>query len=105
MTKRGLNANEASVEDAGHHGSDEAAEEEELVCIAEYDYPDEADLARGLLEAAEISTQLESEPGIVKLFVPEKFAEQALQMLMTPLSDEDLEAQAEAASNPDFEEE
>jgi hypothetical protein len=103
LTKRGLDTGEASVEDAAQPGSGEPVEEEELTCIAEYDYPDEADLARGLLEAAEITTQLQSEPGIVKLFVPEKFAEQALQMLITPLSDEDLEAQAEAASNPDFE--
>jgi hypothetical protein len=103
LTKRGLDSGTDS-DDTAQPAPDEAAEEEELVCIAEYDYPDEADLARGLLEGAEIPTQLQSEPGIVKLLVPEKFAEEALQMLITPLSDEDLEAQAEAASNPDFEE-
>jgi len=82
----------------------EAAAEEELVCIVEYDYLDEADLARGLLEAAEIPASLESEPGVVRLMVPAKLAEQALQMLAAPLSDEELEAQAEAAGlgdNPD----
>jgi hypothetical protein len=102
LAKRGLATGDETAEDVAHPGS-EAVPEEEMICIAEYDYPDEADLARGLLEAAEIPAQLESEPGAVKLFVPERFGEQALHMLITPLSDEDLEAQAEAASNPDFE--
>jgi hypothetical protein len=70
---------------------------EELVCIVEYDYHDEADLARGLLEAAEIPASLESEPGVVRLMVPKALAEQALGMLAAPLSDEELAAQAEAA--------
>ncbi len=76
--------------------------DEELVCIVEYDYLDEADLARGLLEAAQIPASLESEPGVVRLMVPARFAEQSLGMLAAPLSDEDLAAQAEAAG---FEEE
>ena len=36
--------------------------------------------------------------------VPKKFGEQALLMLTTPLSDEELAAQAEAAGNPDDDE-
>ncbi len=72
--------------------------EEAPVCIAEYDHLDEADLARGMLEAEEIVATLESEPGVVRLMVPATSAEQALRMLAaTPLSDEELAAQAEAA--------
>jgi hypothetical protein len=80
-----------------HSGASAPTEGDELVCIVEYDYLDEADLARGLLEAAEIPASLESEPGVVRLMVPSRFAEQALGMLATPLSDEELAAQAEAA--------
>ena len=74
-----------------------AAPQEELICIVEYDYADEADLAHGLLNAAEIPAVLESEPGVVRLMVPATLAEQALRMLAAPLSDEELAAQAEAA--------
>ena len=42
---------------------------------------------------------------MVRLMVPEKFSKDALMMLVSPLSDEELAAQAEAAANPDFEEE
>lgn len=77
--------------------------EEELICIVEYDYTDEANLARGMLEAAEIPASVENEPGVSRLMVPAKFGEQALVMLATPLSDEELAAQAEAAGS--FEEE
>ena len=82
-----------------------AEEEENFIPIAEYDYMEEADIARGLLEGSEIPTRIESEPGVARLLVPEKLAEQALMMLASPLSDEDLAAQAEAAANPDFEDE
>jgi hypothetical protein len=103
LARRGLDSGVAD-EDVAAAAPGEAAEaEEELVCIVEYDYPDEADLARGLLEAAEIPAKIESEPGVVRLMVPEKFSKEALMMLVSPLSDEELEAQAEAAANPDFE--
>jgi hypothetical protein len=99
VARRGL------AEGNGHDGeqavvaadSGTSAPPDEIVCIVEYDHLDEADLARGLLEAAEIPASLESEPGVVRLMVPAKFAEHALGMLATPLSDEDLAAQAEAA--------
>jgi hypothetical protein len=96
VTRRGL-AEEAPDGTVEAPATAAAAAEEELVCIVEYDYLDEAELARGLLEAAEIPASLESEPGVVRLMVPAKLAEQALQMLAAPLSDEELEAQAEAA--------
>jgi hypothetical protein len=106
LARRGLDSGEGDDRDATEPAAATAAEEEEtLVCIVEYDYPDEADLARGLLEAAEIPATIESEPGVVRLMVPEKFSKDALMMLVSPLSDEELAAQAEAAANPDFEEE
>jgi hypothetical protein len=102
VARRGLDSGSVSDEDAAEAAPGAAAEaEEELVCIVEYDYPDEADLARGLLEAAEIPAKVESEPGVARLMVPEKFSKEALMMLVAPLSDEELEAQAEAATNPD----
>jgi hypothetical protein len=106
LARRGLDSGLAGDEDAAETAPEAAAsEEEELICIVEYDYPDEADLARGLLEAAEIPVKIESEPGVVRLMVPEKFSKEALTMLVTPLTDEELAEQAEAAANPDFEEE
>jgi hypothetical protein len=102
VARRGLDSGAIGDEDMAEAAPDAAVEaEEELVCIVEYDYPDEADLARGLLEAADIPAKIESEPGVVRLMVPEKFSKEALMMLVTPLSDEELEAQAEAAANPD----
>lgn len=100
IAARGLSAEDSDSEtrsdetvplDAG------AATEEEMVCIVEYDYLDEAELARGLLEGAEIPAAIESEPGVVRLMVPPNFAESALGLLATPLSDEELAEQAEAA--------
>jgi hypothetical protein len=103
VTRRGLDTGAVNDKDAAKAIAAAPPEaEEELICIAEYDYPDEADLARGLLEAAEIPAKVESESGVVRLMAPEKFAEQALMMLATPLSEEDLAAQAEAAADPDF---
>jgi hypothetical protein len=71
--------------------------EEEMVCVAEYDYVDEADLAKGLLEGAEIPVVIDRDATLVRLMVPPDLAEQALSLLTTPLSDEELAAQAEAA--------
>lgn len=98
VARRGLHTGPSEHEAAtAPQSPDSEKAAEELVCIAEYDYADEADLARGLLEAAEIPASLESEPGVVRLMVPAGLAEQALGMLAAPLSDEELAAQAEAA--------
>jgi hypothetical protein len=94
VTRRGL---VEDIPDGAAIEAPAAGAEDELVCIVEYDYLDEADLARGLLEAAEIPASLESEPGVVRLMVPASLAEPALRMLAAPLSDEELAAQAEAA--------
>ncbi len=98
MERRGLlEAEPEPAADAAATEVDPDAAVEELTCVAEYDYPDEADLARGLLEAAEIPATVDHEPNNWKLMVPAEFANQALQMLVTPLTDEELAAQAEAA--------
>lgn len=80
---------------AGHEG-------EELVLIATYNIPDEASLARGLLESAEIPYQLQNEYVALggfqlRLMVPAAFEEQALEVLQSEISEEELAAQAEAA--------
>ncbi len=65
---------------------------------------DEAEIAMGLLQAAEIPAALEREPGAERLMVPAALADQALRMLAeSSLTDEELAAQAEAAVNPDDE--
>lgn len=102
VARRGLDAELPPDEDATDAAAavpgTEAAAGDELVCIVEYDYVDEAEIATGLLHAAEIPAALEREPGVERLMVPAKFADQALRMLAdSSLSDEELAAQAEAA--------
>jgi hypothetical protein len=99
FSKRGLTdeAGDEESSDAGPVSDDEPHGEEEMVCVAEYDYVDEADLAKGLLEGAEIPTVIDRDATLVRLMVPPELAEQALSLLTTPLSDEELAAQAEAA--------
>ena len=105
MVRRGLSEEPEAGQPSGGPEEPAAAAPEELVCIVEYDHMDEADLARGLLEAAEISASLETEPDVVRLMVPASLAEQAISMLAAPLSDEELAAQAEAAGYSEYEEE
>lgn len=104
VARRGLDlgaSGDGETADPAHPATDSGDTAEELVCIAEYDYLDEADLARGLLAAAEIPVSFESDTSTFRLMVPAGVAEQALQMLVTPLTDEELAAQAEAAGHPD----
>lgn len=100
FSKRGLSA-ESGDEDSDAQSSstgDDPHGEDEMVCVVEYDYVDEAELAKGLLEGAEIPAAIDRDASMVRLLVPPHLAEQALQMLTsTPLSDEELAAQAEAA--------
>jgi hypothetical protein len=106
VARRGLTAasDEKADGDDAETGSGSAVTEDDLMCIVEYDQHDEADLARGLLEAAEIPASLEIEPDVIRLMVPAGLAEQALRMLAAPLSDEELAAQAEAAGMEELEE-
>lgn len=117
VVRRGLDAVPAADDSPDDKVAGTEEPTEELVCIADYDYRDEAELARGLLEAASIPATLETEQGEsvqampemnlagtvsgVRLMVPKALAEQALQILATPLSDEELAAQAEAAGLED----
>ncbi len=105
FSKRGLTDeadDEESSDAAGPVSHDEPHGEEEMVCVAEYDYLDEADLAKGLLEGAEIPAVIDRDATLVRLMVPPDLAEQALALLTTPLTDEELAAQAEAAGEEEF---
>lgn len=85
---------------------------EGLVAIATFVYPDDAKLARALLESASIPTYLGNEHtlaadwfltnviGGLKLMVPAPFVAEATEILRSRVSDEDLDAQAEAAKPP-----
>ncbi|HEX4137240.1 MAG TPA: DUF2007 domain-containing protein [Bryobacteraceae bacterium] len=110
VTHRGLNApavEEAVEEEAVTHQTAPGAE---LVLIATYSVYEEANLARGLLESAEIPYQLQNEylslGGIeLRLVVPAAYEEEALQILDSEISEEELAAQAEAAGVPEDDEE
>jgi hypothetical protein len=115
VQRRGLNHSpESDLVAAGGNEEETAAEDpeeaEELVLIAAYNIPDEANLARGLLQIAGIPTQMRNALAAVggidlKLFVPASFEEHALEILATEISDEELAAQAEAAGMTDEREE
>ena len=99
IARRGLNdaasADPAEDESPGDAGP---GEDEEPICVAEFDTPDEADSARMMLDAENIAASLESDGGTVRLMVQRGFADDALRLLMSePLSEEELAAQAEAA--------
>jgi Putative prokaryotic signal transducing protein len=104
VAARGLAAPAAEEEDAtapNHLG-------ENLTVIASFDNPSEASVARSLLRMAEIpcmlSTDLPLTSGVlnvaseVQLYVPPEHAEQAIEILESEISDEELAAQAEAAA-------
>jgi hypothetical protein len=81
---------------------------DEMVLIATFGYPEEANMARGLLESASIPSQIKNELAAVggfeaSLLVPASFEEQAIEILESQISDEELAAQAEAAGIPDEE--
>ena len=81
--------------------------------MASFVFPAEAKLARALLESASIPSYLENEHtlavnwmltnvmGGLRLLVPAALAEEARQILRSTVSDQDLDAQAEAARKPD----
>jgi hypothetical protein len=109
LERRGLNATaEAAPEDELMPASVAPGEGEELVLVASYNVPDEASLARGLLQSAEIPYILQNDyvalGGIeLRLLVPKQFQEQAIEILQHELSEEELAAQAEAAGYIDEE--
>jgi hypothetical protein len=102
VERRGLS--DPAVEEAGEPmpGAVAPGEGDELVVIATYNVPDEASLARGLLQSAEIPFMLQNDyvalGGIeLRLLVPAQYEEQALEILQHEITDEELAAQAEAA--------
>jgi hypothetical protein len=81
---------------------------DEMVLVATFGFPEEANMARGLLESASIPSQIKNELAAVggfeaSLLVPASFEEQAIEILESQISDEELAAQAEAAGIPDEE--
>jgi hypothetical protein len=97
MERRGL-ALGTPVEEAP---VEKSAEEIGMVEIATYMVAEEASLARGLLESAEIPSKIDVNytlgPVVLRLLVPEDMVEQALEVLESEISEEELAAQAEAA--------
>jgi len=114
VSRRGLDSDEAeATEELSEQPADAV---DEMVLIATFGYPEEANMARGLLESASIPSQIRNELAAVggfeaKLMVPASFEEHALEVLSTEISEEELAAQAEAAglseemSEEEFEEE
>jgi hypothetical protein len=103
VARRGLNSapsDEMAMEIAEE--AHQANPADELVPIATYLIPDEANLARGLLQSAEIPFHMENELAPLggfqlRLLVPRAFEEEALAVLESEISEEELAAQAEAA--------
>jgi hypothetical protein len=99
VARRGLNSPHAEEIVAETHQENPA---EELVLIATYLIPDEANLARGLLQSAEIPFRMENELAPLggfqlRLLVPAAFEAEAMEVLESEISEEELAAQAEAA--------
>jgi len=76
-----------------------------FVEVSTFPSSQEANYARDLLDSAEIPVVVENEPlitGHVRLMVPPEYLEEAREVLeATPISDEELAAQAEAESPPE----
>jgi hypothetical protein len=103
VARRGLSSPPVADTTEEEADAEGAGEDPDLVVIATFSVPEEASLARGLLESAEIPFSLENEHAPLggfqlRLMVPAAFEEEALQVLDTEISDEDLAAQAEAAA-------
>jgi hypothetical protein len=102
IAQRGLHvaADETPAEIAAEAPSGE--EDKAEVLIATYTSGDELNLARGLLQSAEIPSRVENPLAVMggmelRLIVPAAFEEHALEVLGAEISDEELAAQAEAA--------
>jgi hypothetical protein len=87
----------------------EIQDQGELVEVARFSSSSEADLAKALLESAAIPCYVENEVAGktlrmtdgLRLFVPASLLEGAREVLDTPVSDEELIAQAEVEPAPD----
>jgi hypothetical protein len=110
VARRGLNS-PPDEEIAGERTAEthQANPAEQLVPIATYLIPDEANLARGLLQSAQIPFRIENELAPLggfqlRLLVPAAFEAEALEVLESEISEEELAAQAEAAGEMEEEE-
>jgi hypothetical protein len=106
VSRRGLNAPETVAEEVSQQ---RASSQEGFVLVATYLVAEEANLARGLLQDAEIPSQIDVNytlgPVELRLLVPEDLVEEALEILGSEISEEELAAQAEAAGVLEEEEE
>lgn len=91
---------------------EESATHDEWVLAATYLTAEEANLAHDMLQSASIPARLASNntsawtgTGELRLMVPAEFLEEAEVILASPISDEELIAQAEAEPQPDSTEE
>jgi Putative prokaryotic signal transducing protein len=105
VARRGLQSTEEEDEEAANPG-------EELVQVATFVTFEEANLARALLQSADIPAYLENEVGAewagiggLRLAVPASLVEQAEEILEASISEEDLIAQAEAAESTEADDE
>jgi hypothetical protein len=110
VSRRGLKSAAGTAEAEQLPAAEPVNPEDELVSIATYSVADEANFARGLLQSAGIPLHLANEHVALggfqmRLMVPAAYEEQALEILETEISDEELAAQAEAAGTFEDEEE
>ncbi|MGA2600176.1 MAG: hypothetical protein ABSH09_24685 [Bryobacteraceae bacterium] len=108
IASRGLNAETASDETV----DDSTEPLPELVAVAKFDRQDEANFAQGLLEVNGIQSYLSNDPKFrakllpgasgccLELLVAPEFADDARLVLETPISDDELAAQAESEAEP-----
>jgi hypothetical protein len=106
LERRGLKT--SSTEEPGEPMPDAVAPQagEDLAVVATYNVLEEASLARGLLQSAEIPYVMQNDysalGGIaLRLLVPQQYEEQAIEILQHEITDEELAAQAEAAGMPE----
>jgi hypothetical protein len=107
LARRGLHRSSSSLP------ATEVQDHGELAEVAIFSSSSEADLARALLESAAIPCYLENEfagktsrvSDGFRLFVPATLLENAREILNSPVSDEELIAQAEAEPAPPSESE
>jgi|SRR5690348_3371763 hypothetical protein len=100
LANRGLNLKDNAAPEEEQESS---AKTPDFVEAATFHSYSEGSLARAVLRSAEIPAFLDEQRsglGTLKLWVPPDFLEQAQEILETPLSEEELAAQAEAAAPP-----
>lgn len=103
IARRGLNTPEAPAEAAPEESQHEASLSDRLVLVATFLSGEELNMARGLLDEASIPYHIENPlaalGGIeLRLMVPAQFEHEALEILSSEISEEELAAQAEAAA-------